>query len=193
MRLNRWSYRADYAVLPLLASAVALVSLRHASTWQIEEWLASALAGGVGWTLLEYGLHRWLLHRVQPFQRLHEAHHARPYELIGTPAWLSAPLFAMTWLALEHGLPRSAAGGAAVGLMLGYLAYTLLHDAVHHLRASPGSLLAGAKRRHARHHRPGASSDFGVTTGVWDRVFGTSAEPRQPGGDDGHAESMTRR
>lgn len=193
MRLNRWSYRADYAVLPLLASAVGLVSLRHASPWQIEAWLASALAGIAGWTLLEYGLHRWLLHRVQPFRRLHEAHHAHPSELIGTPAWLSAPLFAATWLALAQEMPRSAAGGAAVGLMLGYLAYSLLHDAVHHLRASPGSWLAGAKRRHARHHRPGASSNFGVTTGVWDRVFRTAAEPGRPSDDDRHSESMTRR
>ena len=180
MQLNRWSYRADYAVLPLLVSAVGLVSLQQSSTWQIEEWVASALMGLVGWTLLEYVLHRWLLHRVPPFRRLHEAHHARPSDLIGTPTWLSAPLFAVAWALLAHELSRSAAGGAAVGLMLGYLAYCLLHDAVHHLRATPGSWLAHAKRRHARHHRRGASSDFGVTTDVWDRVFRTSTVARRP-------------
>lgn len=180
MQLNRWSYRADYAVLPLLVAAVGLVSLQQASAWQVEEWIASALGGFVGWTLLEYGLHRWLLHRLPPFRRLHEAHHARPCELIGTPTWLSAPLFAVTWAVLAHELRQSAAGGIAAGLMLGYLAYCLLHDAVHHRRASPGSWLARAKRRHARHHRRGARSDFGVTTGVWDRVFGSSTAPRRP-------------
>ena len=180
MQLNRWSYRADYVVLPLLVSAVGRVSLQQASAWQIEQWVASALAGFVGWTLLEYGLHRWLLHRVPPFRRLHEAHHAQPSALIGTPTWVSTPLFATTWLVLAQVLPWSAAGGAVVGLMLGYLAYCLLHDAVHHLRAAPAGWLARAKRRHARHHRRGARSDFGVTTELWDRVFRSSAQARRP-------------
>lgn len=77
MRLNRWSYR-DYAALPLLASVVGLVSLLHASPLKIEAWPASTLARIADWTLREHGVHRWLLHQVQPFRRRHEAHHAHP-------------------------------------------------------------------------------------------------------------------
>lgn len=177
MRLSPWSYRADFAVFPLLLAWVGVVSLRPASPSQTEMWLASALAGVGLWTLLEYALHRWLLHQLQPFKRLHDAHHANPSQLIGTPTWISASLFIAVWWYLLRELPRPAAGGATAGLMLGYLAYSMLHDAVHHWRAAPGGWLAHAKLRHARHHRAGARSDFGVTTDAWDRLFRTASTP----------------
>lgn len=174
MRMSRWSYRADRAVFPMLLAAAGSVSLWHASVRQSEEWPAWVLAGLATWTLLEYLLHRWVLHRMPPFKRLHTEHHEHPFELIGTPTWLSAPLFVLAWLALTLALARPAAGGAAAGLMAGYLAYSLLHDAAHHRRAAPGGWLARVKRRHARHHQPGANGDFGVSTAFWDRVFGTA-------------------
>ncbi len=178
MAMSRWSYRADQAVFPLLMAAAGAASLRHASIRQTEEWLGCLLSGVGAWTFLEYVLHRWVLHHVPPFKRLHEAHHAHPGEFIGTPAWLSAPLFVLAWLTLARELSRPAAGGAAAGLMAGYLAYSLLHDAVHHRRAAPGGWLARAKQRHARHHRPGARGDFGVSTAFWDRLFGTATTIR---------------
>ncbi|HEX6016710.1 MAG TPA: sterol desaturase family protein [Burkholderiaceae bacterium] len=185
MRMSGWGCRADRVVYPLLLAAAGLASLWRTSTWQAEEWLGWSLAGVGVWTLLEYVLHRWVLHRVPPFKRLHEAHHAHPGELIGTPTWISAPLFVLAWSILAHELSRPIAGGAAVGLMLGYLAYSLLHDAAHHRRAAPGSRLARVKQRHARHHRPGANGDFGVSTGLWDRVFRTATAIR--GADDRRA------
>jgi sterol desaturase/sphingolipid hydroxylase (fatty acid hydroxylase superfamily) len=91
---------------------------------------------------------------------------------------------------VRAGLPAPLADGIVAGLMAGYLAYALIHDAVHHRRARPGSWLHGAKLRHARHHRPGPASDFGVSTGVWDRVFAT-ASPEESGAE-GHQRVVTR-
>ncbi|HWH83720.1 MAG TPA: hypothetical protein VNU71_15920, partial [Burkholderiaceae bacterium] len=44
-----------------------------------------AVVGWVAWSAIEYALHRFVLHGVQPFRRWHEAHHQRPAALIGAP------------------------------------------------------------------------------------------------------------
>ena len=180
MQLNKWSYRADFVVYPLMVGVAVSLSLTHATRVQAEAGLGAILAGWFCWTGIEYLLHRWVLHRLQPFRRLHDAHHASPSAFIGTPTWLSALLFLGVWAALAAKLPHALAAGFAGGLMLGYLLYALVHDAVHHRRAEPGSWLYPAKLRHARHHRLGAHTDFGVSTAVWDRAFATASVPLVP-------------
>ena len=179
MRQSKWSYRADFALYPLMVGAAGMQALADAGSTQFEAGIAAAFTGLFAWTAIEYGLHRWVLHRVQPFKRMHEAHHANPTAFIGTPTWLSAALFLGTWAALTAELSRSVAGGLAAGLMLGYVVYTAVHDAVHHLRARPGSWLQRAKLRHALHHRPGSQSNFGVSTALWDKVMGTAVKPHE--------------
>jgi sterol desaturase/sphingolipid hydroxylase (fatty acid hydroxylase superfamily) len=60
------------------------------------------------------------------------------------------------------------------GLALGYLAYVAVHYGTHHAHFAPGSYLSRLKRRHAIHHHSGTEGNFGVTTAIWDRVFGTA-------------------
>ncbi len=177
MRLSNWGYQADFFVYPVLIAVCATVTLWHAPLRAVEPSLAALGAGLIAWTALEYALHRWLLHRVPPFSRLHALHHAHPSALIGTPTWLSAPLFLALWAALALEASTFVAGGLATGLMIGYLAYAAVHDAVHHRRARPGSWLYHAKLRHARHHRAEADSEFGVSSGIWDAVLRTTSRP----------------
>ena len=64
--------------------------------------------------------------------------------------------------------------------MLGYLAYVGVHYALHHVNSLgptwlPASLrvwLRNLIRAHAVHHHQ-TQYNFGVTTTIWDRVFGT--------------------
>ena len=179
LQLSKWAYRADFVVYPMLIGVLGTVSLERAKAAAAARWFAEVLAGLLLWTLLEYVLHRWVLHRMPPVRRLHALHHAHPGALIGTPTWLSAALFMLVGAALALEVSMQTAGGLVVGLMSGYLVYALVHDAVHHRAARPGSWLHGAKLRHARHHRPPSTTDFGVTSGLWDRVFGTAARPTQ--------------
>lgn len=174
MRLSRWGYQADFYVYPALIVACTGVTLWHAPLRAVETSIAAVGAGLLAWTALEYALHRWLLHCVPPFKRLHALHHAHPSALIGTPTWLSAPLFLALWAALTLDATRVVAGGLSTGLMIGYLAYAAVHDAVHHRRARPGSWLHHAKERHARHHRGEASTEFGVSSGLWDAILHTT-------------------
>ncbi len=182
MRLSNWGYRADFYVYPVLIAASTSATLWHGSWRSAGQAMAAGVIGIFVWTALEYALHRWVLHRVQPFKRLHAMHHAHPGALIGTPAWLSAPLFLAMWAALGRGASPALAGGFITGMMVGYLAYAALHDAVHHRRARPGTWLYHAKLRHACHHRDASHSEYGVSCGLWDAVLHTSSHPSPPPG-----------
>lgn len=173
MHMNKWSYRADFVVYPVLIGVALTLAFAHVTRATGAASLAAVLAGVVLWTLIEYLLHRWVLHHWQPFKRLHDAHHAHPSDFIGTPTWVSGGLFLALWAALAAGIAQSVAAALSGGLMLGYLMYAIVHDVLHHRRVRHGSWLHRAKLRHARHHSPGACTDFGVTTRVWDVIFGT--------------------
>lgn len=179
MHLSKWGYHADFFVYPVLIATAALRSLWQAPPQAAGCWFTALAVGLLAWTALEYALHRWVLHRVPPFRRLHALHHEHPVALIGTPTWLSAPLFLSLWAVLAHEASAPTASGIATGLMVGYIAYGFVHNAVHHRLSRRGSWLHRAKERHARHHRAGSMTDFGVSTGLWDRVFGTRSLPVQ--------------
>ena len=132
------------------------------------------------WTLVEYLIHRFLLHGMKPFSTWHAEHHQRPTALLGSPTVMSASIiFALAFLpALVLGnLWRACA--LTCGIAIGYLAYGAVHHATHHWRAD-NAWTRRRKQWHALHHsaamRPG---HYGVTTGAWDRVFGTDKAQRR--------------
>lgn len=176
MRLTRIGYFADFLVYPLLIGLLAWFSLATETLDGRLVWITAAAAGIALWTLTEYILHRYVLHGLPPLREMHSRHHASPAELIGTPSWVSVPLFGVLVLApLVHSAQSSVAYGATAGLMLGYLWYVAVHHATHHRRARPGTYVHRAKRWHAIHHHARRPCNFGVTTLFWDRVFGTAS------------------
>lgn len=170
-----WARRAD-----LLAYAAAIVVL---AAWLVLRpaadghgaTLARVLAGVVAWTLIEYLVHRFVLHRVHPFKGWHAAHHARPQAAIGLPTPISAALFAGLVYAPAAWLAGPAlARDFTLGVLVGYLAYALVHQGVHR-PAAGRRWLARQRRWHARHHAAtGSAVAWGVTSAFWDHVFGTS-------------------
>ncbi|HEX7329780.1 MAG TPA: sterol desaturase family protein [Casimicrobiaceae bacterium] len=180
MRLTRIGYFADFFVYPLLLALLAWYSLDRAIVGERLTWAAAAAAGVAAWTLIEYILHRYVLHCAPALRQMHAQHHASPTELIGTPSWVSVPIFVgLVLIPLVRSTPESIACGATAGLMLGYLWYVAVHHATHHVRARPGTYLGTylyrAKQRHAVHHHSQRPCNFGVTTSLWDRVFGTTS------------------
>ncbi len=142
----------------------------------------AATTGALTWTLLEYVIHRWLGHdkrfRKNPFAVEHIRHHSQ------------GDYFAPTWKKLLAGLaaglllagPAVAIAGARVGLayvvgLLGFYAtYEVLHR-LEHVTGGVGPYARWARRHHFTHHFVDARFNHGVTTSLWDHVFGTYKAP----------------
>jgi len=181
---GKLAYRADFVLYGIAAAVLA--SVWAASLLMVNarmerlELAALAVVGLASWTLIEYILHRFLLHGVQPFCRWHAEHHQRPRALICTPTIFSSSLIALliflpAW-ALSDALHACA---LTFGVLSGYLAYSVTHHATHHWRAN-NAWLNERKRWHALHHHHGEHpAYFGLTSGFWDQVFGTAGRDRQ--------------
>jgi sterol desaturase/sphingolipid hydroxylase (fatty acid hydroxylase superfamily) len=175
MLLSKLSYYSDFVVYPLVLIALTATNINHVTWASGTEWLGTVMAGLVLWTLAEYVLHRIALHRIAYFSAMHGQHHAAPLALIGTPSWISVSVLSLVilvpvWLCLGFNI----ADGLTVGVMLGYWWYGLVHHVIHHhANKSSPSYFNELRAWHMRHHYSPKGGNFGVTTHVWDHVFGT--------------------
>ena len=177
MKMSKFSYFSEFLLFPPLILVATLLAFHGSMPPRPIEWLFVFALGIVGWTLVEYLLHRILFHHAPILSVIHERHHDEPQELIGTPTWASAlvGLFAMAgpaWAIL--GLDLCTA--ATAGLVTGYLGYVFVHYASHHWQPCRDSYLYRARLRHARHHHLSRDGNYGVTTSLWDHVFGTAIQ-----------------
>jgi sterol desaturase/sphingolipid hydroxylase (fatty acid hydroxylase superfamily) len=138
------------------------------------------------WTFAEYMLHRFIFHfhpRGATMKRLvflfHGIHHAQPQcktRLVMPPA-VSVPMafvfYGLFYLLAGVLLAEPQwVGPLVAGFMLGYLAYDLIHYATHHFAMRSG-VLKYLKRYHMTHHFKSPYQGFGVSSPLWDRIFGT--------------------
>lgn len=138
------------------------------------EITAFAAAGLLAWSAIEYALHRFVLHGLQPFKRWHLEHHRHPAAMIGVPTVLSAALIGLlVWLPTVMWLGEWLGSALALGVLTGYLGYLITHHALHHATLNLG-WLQDRKYWHARHHHLLQPCCFGVTSGFWDRVLRTA-------------------
>ncbi len=175
--------RTKPATVPLLwvPLSSALFAWGASSGLEASEvaWLASAAV--LVWTLFEYTLHRVVFHLDRLVPRaarfcfmMHGSHHLDPNDAGRrlTPPVVSLPIFAVVL-----GIARAALGQDE-GLVfagvfgLSYVAYDMMHYACHAWRL-PGRIGAYLKRHHLAHHYVDDHRNFGVTSPVWDAVFGT--------------------
>jgi dihydroceramide fatty acyl 2-hydroxylase len=147
--------------------------------------LSLGLLGLFVWTLSEYVLHRWVFHYVGPrlWQRrlhfvLHGVHHDFPQDgdRLVFPLGASIPFGLTFYLAFRALAGPVLVDPLFVGFGLGYLAYDGTHYAIHHFRMS-SRLGKWIKRHHMIHHHTGAHARWGVTSPLWDYVFGTMKSP----------------
>jgi len=144
------------------------------------------LAGVILWTFAEYTLHRFLFHHkpTSPRQErifflFHGIHHAQPQvkTRLVMPFPVSIPMallfFGLFYLILGVVL-KSPQWVAALmsGFLVGYLAYDLTHYATHHFPMRSG-YAKYIKRHHMQHHYKDPATRFGVSSPMWDWVFGT--------------------
>ena len=139
--------------------------------------LFSLVAGAATWTLAEYLLHRLVFHGRSPRAigaGEHRAHHARPNYF--APWWQKAlAALAVTALMLP-GVAFVAGAWTGVSFTLGFIATYLLYELLHrraHTHPPRGRYGRWRRRNHFAHHFADPSRAHGVTSPLWDRVFGT--------------------
>ncbi len=140
--------------------------------------VAAAFAGVLTWTFLEYVLHRVLGHDRRtfpnPFGIEHTRHHAEGDYF--APGWKKA-LVTLAALGLIVPLATLTAGYTygpvyAAAFVSMYVTYEWMHRRAH---THPGFGAYGRwmRRHHFHHHFANPRCNHGVTTPIWDVVFGT--------------------
>ena len=140
------------------------------------------IGGLVWWTLTEYLVHRFVFHlrpstpiRQRLQFALHGIHHANPDDVTRL---LIPPAPALIAHAVCFGLFRVVLGGLWIEpffafFLVGYLAYDYLHLALH--RATlPTRWGRHLRRQHMLHHYATPGARWGVSSPLWDLVFGTA-------------------
>lgn len=179
--------RSPWWTVPLVwlpvSAALFWYGFTHLGDLPFAMFLAATVAGWLGWTFSEYWLHRMVFHWNpeagwgQKFHFIiHGVHHVYPhdrYRLVMPPAanlLLSGPFGAFFYFLLGSALFFPFFGG----YLAGYVQYEITHYAVHHFKWK-NPVFKGLKRHHLLHHHSAAFEDkkFGVSSTLWDRVFGT--------------------
>jgi sterol desaturase/sphingolipid hydroxylase (fatty acid hydroxylase superfamily) len=144
--------------------------------------IVAVALGVLTWTLLEYLIHRWMGHdrrfRRSPFGIEHIRHHIEGNYF--APTWKKAVAGAM-FIAVLSG-PAVAIGGVVHGLsyVSGLVGFYGVYEWLHrreHTHAGVGPYGRWVRRHHFHHHFADARTNHGVTSPLWDVVFGTYERP----------------
>ena len=134
------------------------------------------VAGLFAWTLLEYIIHGVLAHSHRTFVTpLHNEHHVDPRAVFAMRAWIPTASVLMVLLMIFGMVPGMI---FLFGIAAGFAVYEYVHYRIHF--ASPASAVeARLRARHLAHHMKEPDAIFGVTTRIWDVVFGSEPPPER--------------
>jgi sterol desaturase/sphingolipid hydroxylase (fatty acid hydroxylase superfamily) len=138
------------------------------------------LGGAFFWSLTEYILHRFAFHHHPETERgrkinyiLHGNHHEYPRDkerlfMPAAPSLIIASGFCLVFYLVmgQYAFPFFP------GFMLGYLIYGTMHFAIHAWNP-PFKWMKGLWRNHHLHHYKHDDMGFGVSSTLWDHIFGT--------------------
>ena len=171
------------AMLSDLVAALVFLALglhRFSGPWVVAG--AVAIVGFLSWGLLEYVGHRWVLHGPPSMARRgHAKHHAEAKALISTPLFVIMTGALAIWGLLGLVLPAGLAALLIFGLYAGYNYFALMHHWQHHRGhdLAGGAYLRRLERLHHLHHCRQVVN-FGISTTIWDRLFGTFQPTNEP-------------
>ena len=148
------------------------------------------LGGMFFWTFFEYLAHRYLFHMVPKSERmrkfvytLHGNHHHYPRD---KQRLFMPPVPSLILASAIFGLMYLAIGKLTFmffpGFLLGYLMYGTMHYAIHAWNP-PFKWMKALWRNHHLHHYKNEHNGYGVSSTMWDHVFGTMFELKKENED----------
>jgi len=141
--------------------------------------------GGFLWTWAEYAIHRWIFHSDQSVPDngwalwfhflLHGVHHFIPQDKdrLVFPPGLAVLVFSLVYPTFMLLFGGSLAKLLLGGFIVAYICYDTFHYFSHHM-TSGISYLMEQKRYHIRHHYMNGNLGYGITSKLWDKVYGTT-------------------
>ncbi len=141
----------------------------------------TTLGGALTWTLMEYIIHRFAYHteldseEILNFQMsMHGNHHHYPKD----PERLAMPpipglIISVLFFGLFYLIMGQYAYAFFPGFILAYDAYITLHYYQHRIKSPRYKPWKKLWQHHKAHHYSNPYSAFGVSTRLWDWVFGT--------------------
>jgi sterol desaturase/sphingolipid hydroxylase (fatty acid hydroxylase superfamily) len=148
--------------------------------------MALIFVGGMFfWSLFEYMMHRFVFHYIAHTERgkkinyiLHGNHHEYPRDkqrlfMPAVPSLiLASTIFAVMFYTTYLFGANNYVFAFFPGFMIGYLMYGTMHYAIHAWNP-PFKWMKGLWRNHHLHHYKQDHRGFGVSSTLWDHVFGT--------------------
>ncbi|HTF04881.1 MAG TPA: sterol desaturase family protein [Bacteroidia bacterium] len=178
---------------PLVIAALIYLGVKY-TAFSVSMTLLFCVAGLMFWTLFEYIMHRYLFHinshvhthGAERFQYvLHGIHHQNPRdeERVFMPP-LPGLIIVAVLLGLNYIVMQGAAWFFTAGMTAGYLGYAWIHYNVH--LKPPHRFFRKWWQHHALHHYKYPDKAFGVSSPVWDIVFGTMPPDPDKVQEDSH-------
>ena len=137
-------------------------------------------AGLFSFTLFEYLFHRFVFHMPTNTPRrekiqfsIHGAHHQNPRDKLrlAMPPYFSVVLATIV-LSFFYLLQKNYGLSFGGGFLTGYAAYLTIHYSIHTI-IPPKNFLRYLWIHHSYHHYKSMKMAFGVSSPLWDYVFGT--------------------
>lgn len=174
-----------HPIVPLLLWAPIIFFFYYRSYSQYHlaprEYFLIFFMGLLIWTLAEYLLHRFLFHfeTENKFAKylvflFHGLHHDDPHDptrlvMPPVPALLiTSFLYFLMWCIF----PLLILDALFASFMIGYLFYDYIHYGTHHF-AMKGKVAKYLKNYHLKHHFSHDPLHYGVSSPLWDYIFGT--------------------
>jgi len=175
MTASKWNYYLSLATDFLTAVVFLVLSIYY--TNDIWASIAFFIVGVIFFTFLEYAVHAWLFHENHPlrvFIEGHAHHHQNPFSYDAMPFFMSAVIATIFAYLLHFIMPTADALAIVGGMALGYFNYGIMHHIMHR-REFSSKYWRYMQEFHFVHHKK-PKLNHGITTDIWDRIFGTYYE-----------------
>jgi sterol desaturase/sphingolipid hydroxylase (fatty acid hydroxylase superfamily) len=148
--------------------------------FQIPNTILLFAGGFFLFTLVEYLMHRFLFHLSATSQKrekfvytIHGVHHDYPKDKsrLAMPPLLSL-ILATLFFIIFRSIMGDYSFGFLAGFLMGYTVYLAIHYSIHAFKV-PGNFLKSLWYHHSIHHYREPDRAFGVSSPLWDMVFGT--------------------
>lgn len=143
------------------------------------------MAGMISFSWVEYNVHRYIFHMAPTTQRkanmqytMHGVHHEFPKDKtrLAMPPILSITLSTLLLLIFRLIL-GDLVFSFLPGFLAGYAAYLSVHYMVHAFQP-PNNFLKILWVNHAVHHYKNGEGVYGVSSPLWDYIYGTMSKER---------------